>query len=237
MRRLRPKHLPIFLAWGSVLAILVWLGTHPGLMAPYASKLVSRHLLRMDEGGLRVRDFRVRAFEGMDLYGVSVTLVSPSGGLTLISADTVTVDFSVSEAMASAPRLRRVVVANPRIYIRSGQPDSTSGEANDSEAPGPRLPAVILDHLVVRDALLEFTGADGRVRERIEDLDWQGSMTSDRGVHLLLRGCSLNWKTHNSILTQIRGEVRIDDEGVSVDRLHGLLNGSSVRVKSPWSIG
>ena len=64
MRWMRPPRLPVLIAWLVILGVLVWLGTHPRLVAPYASSLVSRHLLRIEEGGLRVRDFRSAAVRG-----------------------------------------------------------------------------------------------------------------------------------------------------------------------------
>ncbi|PID81694.1 hypothetical protein CSB20_01805, partial [bacterium DOLZORAL124_64_63] len=81
------------MAWAVILGLVLWVVLNPALLAPHISGLVGKHLLGIREGGLRVNDFRVRAFEGMDLYGVSLTLPSASGGMTLVSADTVRVDF------------------------------------------------------------------------------------------------------------------------------------------------
>ena len=138
---------PLLIAWLVIIGVVYWLATHPRLVAPYASNLVSRHLLRIEEGGLRVRDFRVRTFEGLDLYGVSLTLPGKSGGMTLISADTVTVDFDLREALGAVPHLRRVTVSRPEVYSMAG-----SRYHQRTRTPGPwicRLPDLIIDHLVV----------------------------------------------------------------------------------------
>ncbi|MGD9548620.1 MAG: translocation/assembly module TamB domain-containing protein [Candidatus Krumholzibacteriia bacterium] len=230
MRRLRPKHVPILLAWAAVLGILGWLGTHPGVLAPYASNLVSVHLLRMEAGGLRVGDVRVRPFEGLDLFGVSLTLVGRDGGLTLVSADTVLVDFSLEEALGRVPHLRRVVVANPRVYSRSGSAADGDSTRNRKGHPGPELPALIIDHLEVADAFLEFSGDDGRLRERISDLDWRGAVRTDGSIELVLRGCGLDWETHDTVLRNLRGLVTLDAESIRTGRLLGSLNGDPVTV-------
>lgn len=230
MRGLRPKHVPILLAWVAVLGVLGWLGAHPGVLAPYASNLVSVHLLRMEEGGLRVGDARVRPFEGLDLFGVSLTLVGRDGGLTLVSADTVRVDFSLGEALGKVPHFRRVVVSNPRVYSRSGTPADGDSTRNRGGYPGPELPALIIDHLEVADAFLEFSGDDGRLQERISDLDWRGAVRTDGSIELVLRGCGLDWETHNSVLRELRGLVTLNGEGVRTGRLLGSFNGNPVTV-------
>ena len=121
MRWVRPARLPLLVAWLAIAGVLYWVGTNPHVVAPYTSNLVSRHLLRLEEGGLRVRDFRVRTFEGLDLYGVSLSLPDSSGGHTLISADTVTVSFNLREALGAVPRLRQVVVRRPEVYSLAGR--------------------------------------------------------------------------------------------------------------------
>ena len=58
MRWIRPQKLPLLVAWLVIVGVVYWLGAHPWMVAPYASSLVSRHLLRIEDGGLRVRDFK-----------------------------------------------------------------------------------------------------------------------------------------------------------------------------------
>ncbi len=227
MRLVRPQKLPLIVAWLVIAGVVYWLGAHPWMVAPYTSNLVSRHLLRIEGGGLRVRDFRVRTFEGLDLYGVSLTLPAKSGGLTLISADTVTVDFNLREVLGTVPHLRRVTVARPEIYSMAGT-DTTGGDDSDTIDLG--LPSLLIDHLVVRDAFLEFSDSGGRLVQRIPRIDMQGKIRTGNEVWARLRGCDVDWETHQSTLTGLRGEVTVGSLGVEVAGLSGSVNGHPVRV-------
>jgi len=226
MRWVRPQKLPLIVAWLVIAGVVYWLGSNPWFVAPYASNLVSRHLLRIEEGGLRVRDFRVRTFEGLDLYGVSLTLPARSGGLTLMSADTVTVDFNFKEVLGAVPHLRRVTVANPEIYSMAGT-DTTS---RDSDTVDLGLPDLLIDHLIVRDALLEFSDSGGRLVQRMPRIDVRAEVRTGEVLRVLLRGCDVEWETHQSVLTGLRGEVTVGPRGVGVAGLTGSVNNHPVRV-------
>ncbi len=230
MRWVRPARLPILIAWLVVVGVLWYLAVHPRLVAPYASNLVSRHLLRIESGGVRVQDFRVRAFEGVDLYGVSVTLPSANGGLTLASADTVAVEFSLREALGAMPRLRRVTVRNPAIYARAGDAPESDEPSREPVARDLGLPYLVIDHLEISDAFLEFSDGRGRLTERIRQLDWRGEVRSGEVLTAVLRGCNVDWETHDSIVTELRGDVLVNQRGVSVRDGSGRLNGSAFRV-------
>ncbi|MCB1183698.1 translocation/assembly module TamB domain-containing protein [bacterium] len=226
---MRPSRLPLLIAWLVIIGVVVYVGSHPRLVAPYASGLVSRHLLRIDDGGLRVRDFRVRAFEGMDLYGVSLTLPGGSGGMTLVSVDTVEVDFGLAQVLGAVPHVRRVTVRRPEVYSMAGVDTVTAaGEPVTEIELG--LPRLLIDHLVVRDAFLEFSGPDGRLQERIPRLDWAGSLQTGKQVRAVMRGVDVDWETHGSRLMDMRGEVFIDPKGITARSVTGLFNDHFVRV-------
>jgi len=227
MRWFRPTRLPILIAWLVIIGVVSWLATHPRLVAPYASRLVSRHLLRLDGPGLRVRDFHVRTFEGLDLYGVSLNLAGAAGGVTLVSADTVVVDFKIGEILGVVPHVRRVLVSRPEVYSRAGHDTTVTAAKRDA---GTLFPNLEIDQLVVNDAYLEFSGSDGRLTERISKLDWRGGIKSGDQLALHLRGCDVLWDTHDSQLEQLRGDIVIDEREVAVPELFGTFNGSPVAV-------
>ncbi len=227
MRWVRPQRLPLLIAWAVIIGVVYYLGTHPRLVAPYGSNLVSRHLLRIQEGGLRVRDFRVRTFEGLDLYGVSLTLPGKSGGMVLISADTVTVDFDIRQALGAVPHLRRVVVARPEIYSMAGGDTTSRGDPGTLDL---RLPDLKIDHLVVRDAFLEFSDSGGRLVQRIPRIDLQAEVRTGREVLALLRGVDVDWETHESQLTGLRGKLKIDSRGIEVEDISGKVNDHPVKL-------
>ncbi len=228
MRRwIKPSRLPLLIAWMVIIGVVGYVGSHPRLVAPYASGLVSRHLLRIENGGLRVRDFKVRIFEGMDLYGVSLTLPGKSGGMTLVSVDTVAVDFGLAQALGAVPHLRRVTMRRPEVYSMAGN-DTTKARRRDRIEL--KLPQLLIDHLIVTDAFLEFSDSGGRLSERISRLDWRGSVHTGELVRLVMRGVDVDWETHASRLEDMRGEVIIDPLGVSVKSVTGKFNGNFVRI-------
>lgn len=226
MRWIKPSKLPVFIAWVIILLVIGWLGMNPRFMAPYASRLVGKHLLGIEEGGLQVRDLRVRVFEGMDLYGVSLTLPGANGSMTLASADTVKVDFQFQEILGVVPRLRRVVIAKPAIYSRAGQ----KSESDQKKQEPVKLPRIEIEHLDIRDAYFEFSGSDGRLVEEVSKLNWSGRIRSDQEIEMLLTSCDVHWTTHNSILEGLRGQVVINHDLISTSPIYGTLNGHEVRV-------
>ncbi len=228
MRWIKPSQLPILVAWTVILGLLIWVGMNPQFVAPHLAGLVGRHLLGMDEGNLRVRDFQVRLFEGVDLYGVSLTLPGNTGGMTLVSADTVRVDFLIGEVLGVVPKLRRVEVRNPEVFSRAGTDTLEQKEPTD-------FPRLEIEHLVISQAYLEFNRDDGKLAERISQLDFRGAVRSDQDVQLTLRGCDVVWDTHKSKLNSLRGRLVIDREKVLADPIYGLFNGKKVRASGSRS--
>jgi TamB, inner membrane protein subunit of TAM complex len=222
MRWIRPARLPILVAWMTILGAVAWFGTHPRIVAPFVSQLISRQLMHSGGGSVRVQDFRIRTFEGMDLYGVSLSLPGSDRGMTLISADTVIVDFTLGEVVGGTPRLRRVAINRPEVYSRAG----SGGDGGENQGFTP----LIIDDLEIRQGFLEFSGSDGRLVERLSHVDWNGTFSSGDQIVLQLHDCDVAWDTHQSLLTELRGDVAIDFQEISVPRAYGFLNGHPVEV-------
>ncbi len=216
------KHLPSLVTVLLMVSVILWISAHPKIVARFTSGVVSSKLLRIEGGGLRVNDFTVRPFEGMDLYGVSLTLPGASGGMTLVSADTVAVDFSLQQLLSKVPRLKRVRISSPEVFSRTGKDTTQSTDSG--------LPDIIIDYLQIDNAYLEFSTSEGRLAERISRLDWRGSVAIEEAIDLELWGCDVFWDTHTSILTELRGGVRVDSHAVEVTSLIGQINGHDVEV-------
>lgn len=226
MRLLRPARLPVIVAWVVILGLGLWVVLNPSLLAPHISGLVGRHLLGIENGRLRVNDFRVRLFEGLDLYGFSLSLPAEDGGMTLVGADTVLVDFRLLEVLDVVPRVRRLEVRNPELFSRAGSDTTVAAE---DEETGLSFPRLALDHVDLRAALLEFSRPDGRLQERISHLDFRGSVRFDSQVDLTIWNSDIHWDTHRSRLQDLRGQVVIDPQMVAAEELVGLFNGHTVR--------
>jgi hypothetical protein len=164
----------------------------------------------------------------MDLYGVSLTLPGSAGGLTLISADTVAVDFQFTEALGAVSRLRKVTVRRPEVYSMAGT-DTAAGDGSGTIELS--LPTLRIDELIVSDAFAEISDSRGRLSERILEADWRGAVTLGTEVEADLDGCRVVWETHNSQLADLRGRVKINNRGVFVDSLSGMLNEAAVRAR------
>ena len=216
-------------AWVVFLAVVVYLGTHPRLTAPYLSGLVSRHLLRLDDQALRIRDFRVWGLDGLDLYDVSLTIPGKGQGQVVVRADTVEVDYRFKEANTRAPRLRRVVLRRPQVLVRT---DADSGATRPAGAVPklPKLPAVTIDDLVVTLGYVEVADTGGRTIERIPYLSWRGPVQTGPVTHLVMKDCAVDWQTHASRLDSLVGDVTLDEKGANVKGVRGLLNGHPVTV-------
>jgi hypothetical protein len=216
-------------AWAVFLLVLAYVGGRPHLVAPQLSRLVSRHLLHLPDDGLRVRDFRVWGLDGVDLYGVSLTLPGRGRGQVIVSADTVEVDYVLKEALGKAPRLRSLVVRRPEIFVRAGV---DSGQAEPSAAkPGPpRLPTLSIDDLSVLSGYFELADARGSVQQRIPYLSWRGAVEVGPVARAVLRGCDIDWQTRESSLDSLTGEITMDEQGLHVRDLRGRLNGHPVEV-------
>ncbi len=229
MRWNRKAHVSVLTAWAVFAVMLVYLAGRTDLLAPQLSGLVSRHLLRLEGPGLRVRDYRLWGRDGLDLYGVSLELPGRGGGLVTVTADTVEVDYVLKEALGDVPRLRRLVVRRPVVLVRAGA-DSLAEDGHE-QAPGPpKLPQVVVDDLRVFVGYVELAGAGGAVTERIPYLSWRGSVEAGAQTRAVLQGCEADWQTHSSRLDSLFGEVRLDDTGLHVAGLRGRLNGRSVSV-------
>ncbi|MCP4291985.1 MAG: hypothetical protein GY780_09140 [bacterium] len=221
-RWIKPANLPLVVAWSVIIGLMVWVGFNPQVMAPHLAGLVGKHLLGIEEGGLSVQDFEIRIFEGMDLYGVSLTLPSQSGGITLIAADTVKVDFYLQEVLDVVPLVRRVDVRNPEVFSRAG---ADSIDSNDPVV----FPRLEIEHLNITSAYLEFSKADGKLIEKISRMDFKGSARFDEGVEMALHGVDVVWDSHRSVLEDLRGVMVVDAHQVSAMPVYGLLNGNPVR--------
>ncbi len=225
----RKAHLPVLTAWAVFLLVLVYLAGRPDLIAPQLSELVGRHLLRLPEGALRVRDFRVWGRDGLDLYGVTLTVPGKGRGQVTVSADTVEVDYVLKEALGHPPHLRRVVVRRPEVFVRAGT-DSTGKAPLKMKGP-PRLPALTIDDLVVSLGYVELADGRGRLKERLPYLSWRGPVeTGPTGTRAQMRGCAVDWQTHDSRLDSLVGEVTLDEQGVFARDVRGRLNGHPVTV-------
>lgn len=214
------RRLTLLCAWVVVLGVVAYLATHTRLVAPYASRLVSRNLFRDQGSNLRVKDFRFRYLQGMDLFDVSLTLKGPRGAVTLIAADTLALDYRFGELLTSPVHLRRVSVRGGEIYALRAEP------AADSERAVPGWPHLRIDMLEIRDSFMEVSGSDGRLQERIPTLNWRGVVTAGETLNLESRDADIFWETRNSHLSHLFGEITIDDDGVRCRDLHLKLNDS-----------
>ncbi|RKZ18431.1 hypothetical protein DRQ50_04020 [bacterium] len=221
MRLMHAARLPILVAWLVIGAVVGTLVSQPRLLAPYAASLVSRHLLRIETGGLRVRDYRIRTFEGVDLYGVSLTLAREDGGLTLMSADTVRVDFNLVQVLGSPARIRRLTVSRPELYARSGRDTTVQAE---SVGEGLGLPSLVIDELEVDNAHLEFSDAEGRLVEMVTDLYFRGAASSRDELEISIASCSADWQSRAIRFNGLEGDLLVDAEGFRTDGVTGDLN-------------
>jgi len=186
---LRTTRLPALIAWILILGVMAYLGTHPRLVAPFASRLVSRNLLRDVGGDVRVGEYRVRYLHGVDLFDVSLTFPGERGGVTMVSIDTLSLDFRLGEVLGRPRRVRNVVVYGAEVYCHlgdDGPPPQRPPPSRDLDWPWLRV-----DHMQIKDASISVSGPDGRLRESIPSLNWRETVPNSAAGSTIPR-CS--WK-------------------------------------------
>ena len=223
----RTARITVVIAWVLVLGVVAYLVTHTRVSAPFLSQLVSRHFLQQVDGRLRLSDYRLRPLQGVDLYGVTVTLRTRGGGLTVIDVDTLEIDFKLPEIIGRAKRLRRLELIDTSAYVLLGAQQAERRSRDWSEL---RFPDVRLDQVIVTGAELEVAGPDGALRERISRLDWHGKLVAADSLWVLTRDGAVAWDTHQSRLTALSGEVVMDSRSVRSPRLRGRFNDHAVTV-------
>jgi len=218
----RLTRLPILIAWILVLGVVVYLGTHPRLVAPFASRLISRNLLQDLGGTVRVDEYRFRALRGVDVYGVSATFPGRNGDLTIVSIDTLSIDYRLKELLGRSRRLRQAVVKNAQIFIHLAdrQEKAVSRELD--------LPWLSIDLLRIEDSSLSVSGPDGRLRENIPTLNWRGEVRSGANLQLTCRNADIDWASRHSRLSRLHGDLVFDGEGVRTPELGGQFNDKDV---------
>ncbi len=230
MRWLRKARIPVLTAWAVFLAVVAYLGSQPRLTAPYLSSLVSRHVLRLGDGALQVKDFRVWGLDGLDLYGVSLTVPGQGRGQVVVTADTVEVDYRFKEVNTKTPHLRRVVLRRPQVFVRTNT-DSGAVKVPGAVPKLPKLPIVTIDDLAVSLGYFEMIDAGGRTLERIPYLSWRGPVQTGPVTHAVMKNCAVDWRTRDSSLDSLVGDVTLDEHGAVVHGGRGRLNGHVVTVE------
>ena len=112
-------HRHVVVVWILILAAVALVAKNPRLLAPATTRVLNRLLLAGDQGELKVRAYHLRPGVGVDLYDVSLTLVSDGGDLSLIAADTLELDYRTAEILGRTVRLRRAVARGLEVYTRS----------------------------------------------------------------------------------------------------------------------
>lgn len=203
----------------------VWLVANPSWLVPVTTRFVNRHLQAQINGTLTVGEYHVRPFVGFDLRDVSLSIEGDNGGMTLVSVDTLELDFRLREVLRPQIRLHRCEAKGVEVYHHL--------EAND-EGGGGSLPRLDIDLMVIKRAHVEVSGSDGRLRERIDRLDWRGAIHSDgESLELTTRAGHLLWPTRSSSFDEVSGDVRVEAGRVHVDGFHAVWNGGAVTL-SGW---
>jgi len=215
----RTLNWPAIITSTVLLAAVVVLAARPGLLAPLVTHLLNRQLLSKIDGELRVQEYHLRPFQGLDLVNVSVNLPGDRGGHTLVAVDTLALDFRIRELVGPRPRLRRAQLTGVEVFHNQ---DAPAAEPSTGEFTPPR---VAVDLLWIENAEVEVSGPDGRLRERIADVSWRGAIAGDRdSLQVRCRLARADWTTRDARLRRIRGDVTVTPDGIRVRGLTGKLN-------------
>ncbi len=229
----RSIHWPTIIAWTVILAAVVVLGTHPQLMAPLTTRLLNRYLTGGGQGELKIRAYHPRLFAGLDLYGLVYSRPQDDGGLTIVSVDTLEMDFRLRDVLGRDVHLHRARVARAEVYHHQGRgvkpAQDESGRTEPSHLDIPRLH---IDTVAIDAAAAQVSSPDGRLVERVSSFGWRGEVAADgHTLRLFSRGGHLDWDTRDAHFARLYGESVVDDTGVRTEQLEAMFNGSEVTVQ------
>jgi hypothetical protein len=213
----------LLIAWVLILGVVAYLATHPRLLAPPLSRLVTRNLFRDLHAELRMQDFRLQGLSAVEFYHVTLLLNSADEGVTLVTADTLGVEYRLGDLLARTPRLRQVRLADAEIYM-------ALGHGSEGRATPPTLPHLEIQQILVGPATVEVSGPEGRLRERIVDASLRGVLHADGQVVLELRDADLRWETRQTRLRDVHGRIQLDGDGLRLEDVCGIVNESRFSV-------
>ncbi|MFH1841830.1 MAG: translocation/assembly module TamB domain-containing protein [bacterium] len=221
---LSKTRLPLLLAWVVILGVLAYVSTHPRLVAPLISNLVSRNIFREIDASLKVQDFRLRYWHGVDLYNISLTIRGEQGGVTLIGADTLSLDYNFKDLLASPVHVRRLTVKGGEVYAHQGEPQA------ESTTSAPNWPQIRVDQVDLQKIFLEVSDSHGRLLERVPELNWRGVVRADTALSLESRNAAIVWETRDCTISRMYGRIDVGDGGIRCQGLHAQVGESQVIV-------
>lgn len=215
--------------WPLLIATLVFAGlvtlvlSRPQILTPAVTHLINRQLEASLGGRLRVGEYVLRPFSGLDAHDLTFTMPGERGGLTLVAVDTLELDFQLDEVMGLEVRVRRISAVGVEIYHNQDAPTDEPGRAGG-------LPRLLCDVVSIRGGRAELSNHQGQLEERIAHFDWLGRVQADGEVLTVdTRLGTVDWPTRNSVLSQIRGVVTYDGDRVATDGLAAVWNGEPVQ--------
>ncbi|MDY0108962.1 MAG: translocation/assembly module TamB domain-containing protein [Candidatus Krumholzibacteria bacterium] len=219
----RRKRWPLLIAATLLAAGAALLLSRPELLAPAATRLINRHLAHLD-GHLQVGAYRLRALGGLDALDVTLTVRGDRGGLTLVAVDTLAIDFRLRDVLQRTVQFRRVAALGVEIYHHQTPAPAVTGTRGD-------WPRLAIDQVLIRDARMEISDGDGRLRESIDDLHWNGEFAlGGRRLRAVTHGGGLRWETRNAALADIYGMITVDGEETRIEMLSAVWNDGRVTV-------
>ena len=208
----------ILLSAGFVLLML-----NPEVLAPSATRLINRQLQARMDGDLRVGEYHVRPFAGLDAIDVTLTIRGDRGGLTLVSVDTLQLDFRLREVLGRTIRVRRLSAKGIEFYHSANERDPATPQPTMTWPPP--IPRLEIDLADIRDAHIEVSNSDGRLLERITRVNWRGKIHGDGEVlRVASQGGFIDWDTRSTVLERPYGLISVDSEGLHVENLGALWN-------------
>ena len=215
------------LTWLILLGGAAWLVTHPSLLAPELSKLVTRHFLRDGAGDLRVRDFRGNILGRMELMDVALTLRGERGAVALVAVDTLVLEYRPRELLASPLRFRAVELRGAEIHARRGKAprDTAAGDVG-----GPfELPQLRVDDLSVFRSSCEVSGPRGRLEQRLPEVNWRGSVVADSTLTVVSESSDIFWETRDCRIRDLSGRFFLDDDRIGISHADLQLNEAMIQ--------
>ncbi len=206
---------------------VAWLGTHPGLMASYLSRFAERNLLHATGGTLQIQHWTGSVWRGAVLRDVSVAIPAREGRPAVYAdIDTLAVRYRLRDLLHQPLHLQSLSLRGVRLHV------ILPGERTGSSRVGVvSWPGLTIGDVSLARVSLQVAGSDGRLRERIDDLAWRGSVRADTSLVVIGWEGRFDWPSRDSSLRGLRGRITLGRAGLEVDPLYCRLNDHPVQLR------
>ena len=217
-------------------AVLAWLAAHPSLYAGQVGRLITRNLLQDIGANLSFRDMRGNPFERMTFYDVVFVRTGDDREMLYVTVDSVAVRYDFRALMSREPVLDDLLLANPRVLVRRGDPDGEADEGPHPFTTIESLPRFEVGRVVIGNGSFTLAAVDGTDLHEVLGVDVTLAAQSDgESIDAWIESVVGVWPTQDIRVHTGSGHARFEPPWIHAEGFHAELD--STRVDLDLSLG